>query len=122
VGASAFIILSLVIAWMATAVRILNVKPLKQMFPAHQNLVKAHIDYILMALLLMAFYLINVELPVWIIGAMLVGGFLNPFLFIVAAMNKPEAFRPGAVFMTITMFSFVSTTVGFAGAAILVAI
>lgn len=121
VGASTFIIISLGLAWLATAVRILNVKALKDIFPAHDNLVKAHIDYILMALLLIVFYLLNVELPTWVIVTMLFGGAVNPFMFIVVSMSKPEEFRPGAGFMGLTMTTFISTTVGFGAAAIIVA-
>lgn len=122
IGASIFIVVSLGLAWLATAVRILNVKYLKEIFPAHDNLVKAHIDYILMALLLIAFYLLSVELPLWVIATMLFGGAMNPFMFIIVSMSKPEEFRPGPWFMALTMTSFVSTTVGFGAAAVLVII
>ena len=126
VGSSIFVLASLALAWLATAVRILNVRSMRKRFPAHDKLVKAHIDYLLMALLLMAYYLLGdalaVEFPIWVIATMLFGGFLNPFLFIIVAMNKPEEFRPGASFRALTMLSFTSTTIGFAAAAILVII
>lgn len=126
VGASVFVLISLALAWLATAVRILNIESFKKRFPAHDNLVKAHIDYILMALLLMAYYLLgdtlSVEFPIWVILTMLIGGALNPFMFIVVAMSKPKEFKPGASFMALTMLSFTLTTIGFAAAAILVMI
>jgi hypothetical protein len=78
-----------------------------------------------MALLLMAYYLVAKSLemvyPGWVITTMLIGGAMNPFTFIIVAMRKPEDFRPGKVFKTITMLSFTITTLGFAAAAILVA-
>jgi hypothetical protein len=124
VASSVFILVSLALAWLATAVRILQIEPLKKRFPAHQNLVKAHIDYILMALLLMAYYLLAevlaIEFPWWVIMTMIIGGALNPFMFIVVAMNEPEDFRPGIFFMVVTMVSFTLTTIGFAMAALLV--
>lgn len=119
IGASVFILFSLALAWLATAVRILNVQSLKARFPAHDNLVKAHIDYILMALLLIAFYLLGNPLPAWVLITMLIGAALNPFMFIVVAMSKPEEFRPGKLFMLVTMFSFISTTLGFAAASVI---
>lgn len=122
IGASVFIIISLILAWLATAVRILNIKPLQRIFPAHDNLVKAHIDYILMALLLIAFYLLNVELPAWVIITMLFGGAVNPFMFIVVSMSKPGEFKPGIGMMGLTMTSFISTTIGFGSASVLVII
>jgi len=118
-GASVFIVVSLLLAWLATGVRILGIASLKSRFPAHDNLVKAHIDYILMALLLIAFYLLGNNLPAWVVACMVAGGALNPFLFIVVAMYKPGEFRPGAFVMAITMFSFVITTIGFGAAAII---
>jgi len=124
VASSVFILVSLALAWLATAVRILQIERLKKRFPAHQNLVKAHIDYILMALLLMAYYLLAevlaIEFPWWVIMTMIIGGALNPFMFIVVAMNEPEDFRPGIFFMVVTMVSFTLTTIGFAMAALLV--
>ena len=125
VGASVFMLGSLALAWLSTGVRILRVSSLKTRFPAHDNLVKAHIDYLLMALLLMAYYLVAKSLemvyPGWVITTMLIGGAMNPFTFIIVAMHKPEDFRPVKVFKTITMLSFTITTLGFAAAAILVA-
>ena len=125
VGASAFMLVSLALAWLSTAVRILRVQSLKARFPAHDNLVKAHIDYLLMALLLMAYYLVanylEMEYPAWVIATMLIGGALNPFTFIIVAMYKKEEFRPGLIFKAVTMLSFTVTTIGFASAAILVA-
>lgn len=124
VGASVFMLASLGLAWLATAVRILNVKALKNRFPAHDNLVKAHIDYLLMALLLMAYYLLgnalDVEFPGWAILTMLLGGAANPFMFIIVAMSEPKQFRPGPSFRVLTMLSFTATTIGFAAAAIYV--
>lgn len=125
VAASIYMLISLALAWLSTGVRILRVGSLKDRFPAHDNLVKAHIDYLLMALLLMAYYLLADELafqyPTWVLLTMIVGAALNPFMFIVVAMHKPEEFRPGIMFKAMTMFSFITTTIGFAAAAIMVA-
>ena len=67
------LLVTLVLAWLLVFVRILNVKPLRRLFPASNELVKAHIDYILMSLLLFAFYALGVDLPIWLIALMLVG-------------------------------------------------
>jgi len=123
-GASVFVLASLSLAWLSTAVRIMRVRSLKNRFPAHDYLVKAHIDYLLMALLLMAYYLLGdalgIEFPGWVIVAMLFGGAVNPLMFIIVAMSKPEEFKPGSPFMALTMLSFTATTIGFAAAAVLV--
>jgi len=124
IGASVFVLASLSLAWLSTAVRILRVKSLRARFPAHDNLVKAHIDYLLMALLLIAYYLLGdtleIEFPGWVILMMIFGGTVNPLTFIIVAMSKPEDFKPGSSFMALTMLSFTATTLGFAAAAVLV--
>lgn len=124
VGASIFIMISLALAWLSTAVRIMRVPALQRLFPRSDNIVKSHIDFLLMALLILAFYLVgrqlNVVYPDWVIGSMLIGGFTNPLIFIVAARYTLEEFRPGAAFIVGTMISFIITTVGFGAAAFMI--
>ena len=123
-GASIFLIISLALAWLATAVRIMRVPALQRIFPASDNIIKSHIDYLLMALLIIAFYLLgkqlNVVYPAWVIWSMLIGGFSNPFTFMMVAMHAPEAFKPGPLFVIGTMASFIITTVGFVAGALMV--
>ena len=64
IGASFFILISLALAWLATAVRIMQIPALKSYFPSSDNIVKSHIDYLLMALLLIAFYLLGKQMGV----------------------------------------------------------
>lgn len=122
-GASVFIIISLALAWLSTAVRIMRVPALQRLFPSSENIVKSHIDFLLMALLIIALYLLgrqlNVVYPDWVIWSMLIGGFTNPLTFLVVAMSTPEDFKPGVVFFVGTMASFIITTAGFVTAAIM---
>ena len=124
IGASVFILISLALAWLSTAVRIMRIPALKKLFPSSDNIVKAHIDFLLMALLIIALYLLgrqlNVVYPDWVIWSMLIGGFTNPFTFLIVAMYTPEEFKPGMVFSISTMTSFIVTTVGFAAAVIMI--
>ena len=124
IGASVFILISLALAWLSSAVRIMRIPALKKLFPSSDNIVKAHIDFLLMALLIIALYLLgrqlNVVYPDWVIWSMLIGGFTNPFTFLIVAMYTPEEFKPGMVFSISTMTSFIVTTVGFAAAVIMI--
>ena len=124
IGASIFVIISLALAWLGTAIRIMRVPALQRLFPASENIIKSHIDFLLMALLIMAFYLLgqqlNVVYPDWVIWSMLIGGFTNPFTFIIVAMSAPDEFMPGPLFSVGAMASFIITTVGFVAAAIMV--
>lgn len=120
VPGSVFLLVSLGLAWLATLVRLVGVKGLQARFPGSMLLVKAHIDYLLMGLLCFAFSLLLDEIPVVIAVLMIVGATINPALFVVLAMDEPPGKKPGALFTGITVFSFVSATVGFGGAAVLV--
>lgn len=124
IGASIFIIISLALAWLSTAVRVMRVPALQRLFPRSDNIVKSHIDFLLMALLIIALYLLGQQLdvvyPDWVIWSMLIGGFTNPLIFMVAALYTPEEFKPGAIFLVGTMISFIITTVGFATAALMI--
>ena len=124
IGASVFILISLALAWLATAVRIMQVPALKAYFPSSENIVKSHIDYLLMALLLIAFYLLGKQMgvvyPSWAIWAMLIGGVVNPYAFLILARHEPEDFKPGPIFSIGSTASFVLTTLGFGVAAVMV--
>lgn len=123
IGASVFVLISLALAWLATAVRIMQVPSLRQRFPSSDHIVKGHIDFLLMALLLMGFFLLartyDINYPVWAVWFMIIGGFTNSFTFIIVAMHVPEDFKPGALFVIGTMASFIITTLGFGAAAIM---
>lgn len=123
IGASVFILISLALAWLATAVRIMQIPTLKQRFPSGDHIVKGHIDFLLMALLLMGFFLLarayDITYPAWAVWFMIVGGFTNSFTFIIVAMHVPENFKPGPLFAVGTTASFVITTLGFGAASVM---
>ena len=114
------LILSLALAWRGVAVMYLRVPPLPKIFKRPPYVIKAHIDYLLMALLLMAFHAAAPPLPGWIIVCAVAGSLTNPLLFIaLAMMEKPDysALRP---FGMLSTASFILTTLGFGGAAVAV--
>ena len=121
VAGSAMLILSLALAWLLVAVRYLRVPGLTDLIVNDESLLKAHIDYLLMALLLYVFSLLEPVQPQWIQFAMAVGAFTNPLLFVLLAIRPTmsrAATAPAGIFATV---SFLVTTVGFGGGAILVA-
>ncbi len=118
IAGSTYLVVSLLLAWILVGVRILNVPALKHMFPADDNLVKAHIDYILMSVLLYAFYALSDELSMFLIVPMITGAGINPFLFVVIATKDVQSTKPGPLLNSIVMLSFILTTIGFAGAAV----
>jgi len=116
---SVLLITSLALAWLATFVRLVGVASLKKRFPASEHIVKAHIDYLMMSLLLFAFSLLLDAIPMALVALMIVGATVNPFLFVVLAMGEPPGKKPGPLFTGITGLSFIATTVGFGGASVL---
>jgi hypothetical protein len=124
IGACVFIIISLALAWLGTAIRIMRIAALQRIFPSSDHIIKSHIDFLLMALLIIAFYLLakqlDVTYPDWVIWSMLIGGFTNPFTFIIVAMSPPDEFKPGPIFGASAMVSFIITTAGFVAAALMV--
>lgn len=107
------ILVSLLFAWVTVLFRyILKVDETKV---NTQYIVKAHIDFILMSILLILFSLIDNNASYWLIICTCIGAITNPFLFVVMAfypkINK-STFSPFGMFSTV---SFILTTIGFGG-------
>ena len=85
------LLITLVLAWCLVGVR--SSAFMKRLFPNYQNLLKAHLDYLMMTGLLMIFFLLFNQFPVLpsplVVFAMCVGSFMNPVGFIALAI-KPE--------------------------------
>jgi len=94
---------------------------MKRVFPNYQNLLKAHIDYLMMTGLLMIFFLLfdhfRVSPPRAVVFAMSAGSFMNPVGFIALAMRPNLRQTPITPFGGIMAISFTMTTIGYAGAA-----
>ena len=110
--------ITLLLAWCLVGVR--TSSSFRKLFPSVPNLLKAHIDYLLMTGLLMIFYLLFAQFrlsvsPV-ILVAMSVGSLLNPFGFLVLAVKPNTRQQPATPFGVLMTVSFTLTTIGYAGA------
>jgi hypothetical protein len=89
--------------------------------PNVPNLLKAHIDYLLMTGLLIIFYLLfarfQLSVSPVILVAMSVGSLMNPLGFLVLAIKPDTKQIPASPFGAIMATSFALTTIGYAGAA-----
>jgi len=98
---------------------------LKKLFPSYQNLLKSHIDYILMSLLLFAFYLLYAHFDITPHGALVIatcmGSLINPFGFLLLAMKPDLAQNMPKPIGALVIGGFILTTTGYAGGALLVA-
>jgi hypothetical protein len=112
-------------AWCLTAVRNLHVPALKKAFPDSQQLLRSHIDYLMMTGLLFVSYLmfrqLDVVPPTVIVAAMCAGSIMNPAAFLALSIKPALGKESTSVFGGIVAVSFVLTTTGYLGAAWLIA-
>ena len=83
---------------------------------APRRLLQAHLDYVLMGLILIAVGVAVPGLPAWLATALVIGTWVNPTLFL------PLAFDPEAVtrrwYTTLSVVSFTATSGGLVGVAV----
>ena len=110
-------LISLLLAWLATLSIYGKVAVIKKVFPVTHNLVRAHIDYLLMTALLGIAYFaclsLEITLPNLIIALTCFGVLYNPVGFIAQAHN-PKAGRSDDLLSRIMVcVGFLPTTIGF---------
>jgi hypothetical protein len=119
VTGSLCLLITLVLAWCLAGVR--SSAFMKRLFPNYQNLLKAHLDYLMMTGLLMIFFLLFNHFAVspsrLVVFAMSVGSFMNPVGFILLAIKPGLSQQPTSPFGAVMAGSFTLTTIGYAGAA-----
>ena len=113
------LVFTLVLAWCLAGVR--SSAFMKRLFPNYQYLLKAHLDYLFMAGLLLIFFLLfghfRVSPSLLVLVAMCTGSFMNPVGFLALAIRPTLRQHPASPFGIVMMFSFTMTTVGYGGAA-----
>lgn len=119
-AAATELILSLALAWLGVLALYVRPPALTQIFPRPVYIIKAHIDYLLMSLFLFVFFLLHVPLPGWIVGCAIVGSLTNPLLFLVLAMYQQPDMRATSPIGAASVLSFIITTLGFGGTAVVV--
>ncbi|PCJ30050.1 MAG: hypothetical protein COA90_10515 [Gammaproteobacteria bacterium] len=84
------------------------------------TMIRAHVDYALMSLFNFGFYGAamgaGIELPIIACWCVAIGGFTNPTIFVVAALD--ENFWDKMIWKVLSGISFLITTVGFVWIAI----
>lgn len=118
-GAS-LILISIAIGWLIIAKKYLSLEICKRLIRDDNKLVKAHIDYVMMALILFSFFLIGVDLPFPVIVLACAGALADPALFIFLSLKPNVNKKIGSPFSVISTVTFLITTVGIGGAAFLI--
>jgi hypothetical protein len=114
-GAAGMLLSALVLAWIATFCRLIPFEPVARLIKDYGSLIRAHIDLLMMALFCMALHAIRVPLPVEACWLVVIGGFTNPSLFLLRAVDPRPQIGPARKAYRIA--SFATSTVGFAWAA-----
>ena len=112
--------LALILAWGLAGVR--SSAAMKRWIPNYQNLLKSHIDFLMMTGLLFVFFLLFAHFratpPAFVVAAMCAGSLGNPLGFLALAIKPDLPQRPASVFGAIMIGSFTLTTIGYGGAAL----
>jgi hypothetical protein len=119
VTGSLCLLITLGLAWCLVGAR--SSPFMKSLFPSYQNLLKAHMDYLMMTGLLMIFFLLfnhfQISPSLFVVIPMSVGSFMNPVGFIALAMRPTLRQHPASPFGVVMAGSFSLTTIGYAAAA-----
>ena len=111
--------LALLLAWCLAGAR--SSSFVKRCFPSYPYLLKAHLDFLMMAGLLYVFFLLFGQLrlapPPAVVAAMSLGSLTNPAGFVALALKPDLPQRPATPFGALMVASFTLTTFGYGGAA-----
>lgn len=121
--------IALAIAWVLGVTLFFPEGALAGHLAERDDIIRAHIDYLMMAQFLFIFFLLfrqyAIDPPVWLVAACCFGAFFNPLAFLIRGLTpKPDTAVAIAVephFPLQAAISFTLTSVGFLGAVLLVA-
>ena len=117
IGAVACMAALILSAWLITFARWFPIEGIDGKFLVdYKTMIRAHVDYALMALFNLGFYGVGIELPVIACWCVAIGGFANPTVFVIAAFD-PD-FWNKTQWKIYSALSFVVTTIGFVGVGI----
>jgi hypothetical protein len=119
------LVVALIQAWLLVARFASDEGPVARIIPGKQDLLRSHIDYLMMAQFLFVFFALYryfaIVPPVWLLVAICLGSFFNPFAFFVRALRPQYLTSPPPAFMAMITLSCVLTTIGYGATAWLLA-
>lgn len=122
-GAAMWLLMALLLAWCMVGLNF-GVVPLKIVFAGKfTRLLQAHLDFLLMAALILGIYAAKVALPWHVRWAMVVGAFTNSSLFLLMAILPAldSTTTPPPEWFKLYLFaSILTTSYGFGKAAVLI--
>lgn len=111
-GAASCMIALILSAWLMTFARWFPIEGIDGKFLVdYKTMIRAHVDYALMALFNLGFYGLGIELPITACWCVAIGGFANPTIFTIAAFDPDFWSKTKWKLFSATSFSV--TTIGF---------
>lgn len=111
---------ALIEAWVILARFSSEEGPVARLFPGSRDLLRSHIDYLMMAQFLFVFYglarLLGLSFPDWTVATLCIGSFLNPFGFLIRSVLPHDPKSPPKLFLGVMILSCVATTLGYLSA------
>lgn len=121
-AASICLSIALIQAWFMTMVRYLKLDAVKKLFPGYRDLVRSHIDYLMMTSLIFSLYLVivnlGVNLPNFILWLIFIGALYNPFGFLLQAIKPDISEGNDIVSKAGVILGFLPLTIGLGWSAI----
>lgn len=115
------LIVALIEAWLLVAVFSSEDGPVSKIIPGRQDLLRSHIDYLMMSQFLFIFFMlyrtIGVTPPLWLVAAICTGSFFNPFAFLVRAIKPGYRTSAPMPFTAMISVSCLLTTIGYGASA-----
>jgi len=118
--ASLTLLIALALAWCLAFTSYTDIPLFVETFKNKDSLLSAHLDYLMMTMLLLGFYASKITLPKYVLWAMAVGSFTNPSFFVLGALSGDgqALILPPLIFIGLLYSSFTLTTFGYGMAAI----
>lgn len=124
ITAAGVTIFSLLLAWLGSLIIYGKIATLRRVFPATHNLIRCHVDYLIMAALLGLVYFsclhLAIALPPWIIVTLCIGVIYNPLGFLFQAIDPNFGKSDTVAGRTAVCLGFIPATLGFGYAMIMV--
>lgn len=109
------LIIGLILAWCLVFSVPLKLPVFLEIFKDTESLLSAHLDFLMMTMLLLGFYASKLPLPKFVMLAMAIGSIGNPTLFLIGAVAPEYKSLP---LMLFTFLSISLTTYGYGMASI----
>jgi len=109
------LLIALVLAWCLVFTKGMKLPFAVELFKQPDKLLSAHLDFLMMTMLLLGFFCVRVPLPFMARWPMAIGSITNPTCFLIESLY---ATHPPAGYMMFVFPSIILTTVGYALACI----